>query len=90
MNLYLITTDEGPRCPLSGRRQHYECYDEAVVCAGSDEEAASIHPSGKGADKWGSWASGWCERPDQVKVELIGTAASHVKRGVVLASFCAG
>jgi len=91
MNLYLISQDANDR---------YDTYDSAVVCCGTEEEARMIHPAG---DQWHgdgiateeAWDGkernygSWCDA-EYVKVELIGVAAPHIKRGVVIASFNAG
>jgi hypothetical protein len=64
----------------------YDTYDSAIVCAKSEDEARHTHP-GAG---WGELSATWCNSPDQVTVELIGTAAPGTRQGVVLASFNAG
>lgn len=37
-------------------------------------------------DKWGTWTNDL----SKIKVEYLGEAEPHLKRGVVVASFCAG
>ena len=81
----------------------YDTYDSAVVCAESEDAARLIHPGDQSEwyakhqpDKpppnpWPSGGSGtWADRPDQVQVKCIGTAAPDIKPGLVLASFNAG
>jgi hypothetical protein len=78
----------------------YDMYDSAVVIASSEEEARTIHPNGDNRwdeeeDSWNpnSSYSGPClswGRPDQVTVELIGTASSGEIGDVVVSSFNAG
>jgi hypothetical protein len=79
MNLYLIEQEAN---------NAYDTYDSAVVAADTEEEARNIHPGGKwpqaGSRNW-TWTG-----PENVKVRLIGIAASDVERGVVCASFNAG
>ena len=84
MNLYVIRQSVNNR---------YDTYDSAVVIAQSEEEAKTIHPDGS---RWidGAWtgsfcASTWC-KPEQVRVELIGTSSSGASGTVVISSFNAG
>ena len=68
----------------------YDTFSDAIVCAASEEEARNIHP-GWGTDPWREDTYGtWCKSPDQVKVEYIGEAASHLVKGVICSSFHAG
>ena len=68
----------------------YDTYDSAVVAAKSEDDARKIHASGDD-DHWKhDWNHTWADKPEQVDVELIGTALRGTKRGVVLASFNAG
>ncbi len=62
----------------------YDTYDSAVVFANDEMEAVSIHPNGNN-----DWDGTWVNSSD-VKVELIGTAKSGSKKGVICASFNAG
>ena len=64
----------------------YDTYDSAIVCAKSEDVARHTHP-GAG---WGELSTTWCKSPDQVTVELIGTAAPGTRQGVMLSSFNAG
>ena len=70
----------------------YDCYDSCVVAAESEETARLIYPDAK---KDGSWASDeqaieqWTT-PENVEIELIGTAAFGIQKGVICASFNAG
>ena len=84
MNLYKIsqTSNAG-----------YDTYDSAIVCAETEAAAKVIHPGGDDEGVPATWPgeyTSWCQTIDQVKVELIGTAAPGVTQGVVLASFRAG
>jgi hypothetical protein len=65
----------------------YDTYYSAIVCAKSEDEARNIHP---GDCDWGNPYTSWCNSPDQVTVEPIGTAAPGTRQGIVLASFNAG
>jgi hypothetical protein len=67
----------------------YDTYDSAIVCAKDEEEARNIHPEDRDWD-YPPYSSTWCNSPDQVTVELIGTAAPGTRQGVMLASFNAG
>lgn len=83
MNLYRIwqTTNQND----------YDYFSAAIVAAESEEDARLIHPTAAGSS-WGSnknlvecWA-----KPEDVRVELLGTAKKGTKAGVIQASFCAG
>ena len=76
MNLYKISQD---------KNNGWDTYDSAIVCAASEDEARLINPEGG----WTTYSS-WCQSPDDVTVELIGTAVEDTNRGIVLASFNAG
>jgi hypothetical protein len=78
MKLYRISQTQNP---------NYDTYDSAIVCADSEEQARNINPEG---DRWGERWSAWCKTPDDVSVELIGTALDDAEPGIVLASFNAG
>jgi hypothetical protein len=67
----------------------YDTYSDLVVCTESEEEARNIHPAQWSENPWND-SSTWCRSPDQVKVEYIGEAASHLEKGIVCASFHAG
>lgn len=81
MNLYLISQTEN---------NGYDTYDSAVVAAETPEDAARIHPDGSGSLSWGQSFGTWAKRPENVKVELIGTATEGTRAGVICASFNAG
>lgn len=78
MNLYLLTQDK-----VLG----FEVYVSAVVCAESEEEAKTIHPSGDDiivgthSIEWGD--DEWPEDLEDIQAKLIGTAAANIKKGVV-------
>jgi hypothetical protein len=57
----------------------YDEYDSIVIAAKTAQEACSVHPGG---DAW--------QKPEDLKVELIGKAIKGSKQGIVLASFNAG
>ena len=63
----------------------YDTYDNAVVCAETEDDAKRINPSGE----WDDWNMSWCDIKD-VKVELIGIAIEGSKKGIICASFNAG
>ena len=74
------------------RRPDYPDFDEysdAVVCAESAEDAATIHPDNCSdvvtEDPGGTWI-----KLSDVIVDEIGIAADRVKRGVIVSSFRAG
>ena len=70
----------------------YDTYSDAVVAADTRTEARHIHPSGTGPQyRDGAWWPGdtWA-LPEQVKVELLGTAKKDTKAGVICSSFHAG
>lgn len=84
MNLYLISQDEN---------NGYDTYDSAIVCAENKNEAKKILPNSE--SEWpeqgqASFMYNWASSPKNVKAELIGKAASNIKKGLVLASFNAG
>lgn len=70
----------------------YDTYDSAIIAAESEHDARYTYPSeyhdeprpwnGRITDNY----SNWCDA-EYVIVELIGTAAPHVKPGVILGSF---
>lgn len=75
-NLYLIWQEE---------KDDYDTFDSAIVCADDEDEARNTLPS-----QYSSWGDDWCSSPELVTVELIGTAATDIDKGVVLASFTPG
>ena len=77
MNLYKISQTENTG---------YDTYDSAIVAAPDEKSARETNPNGRifaAADLGNAWVSS----PDQVEVELIGTAAPGIQAGVILASF---
>ena len=70
----------------------YNTYDSAVVCAESEEEARMMHPAKFSYDDYEEWDgkdeefSTWCAAKD-VQVEIIGTAANNLPKGIVIASY---
>lgn len=59
----------------------YDTYDSAVVCSKNENDARNTHfPS---SDY--TWTI-----PENVKVELIGTADKEIKEGIIVSSFNAG
>ena len=79
LNLYYLSQND---------ETGYDTYDSCVVAAVDEEAARHIHPGG---GEWDTMFGGtWARYPNKVKVEFIGVAASHVKPGVVCASFNAG
>lgn len=81
MNIYKIS---------QSINNNYDTYDSAVVIAASVEEARNTLPSPTAYfATLGHWDT-WAESPDQVEVELIGTALEGSVPRVVCASFNAG
>ena len=80
------------------KRIRHDMFDSAVVIASSEEEARTIHPDNEA--RWDQekerWFNGYYSsddtwgKPDQVSVELIGTARPGSSSGVVVSSFNAG
>jgi hypothetical protein len=85
MKIYKISQDEN--CG-------YDTYDSAVVIALDEDHARNINPSGgklMTKKDWDYEFSAWARKPENVKVELIGSASScEVDAGVICASFNAG
>lgn len=75
MNIYLIE---------QGINTSYGSYDAAVVAAETAKQAANIHPIG--TELQGNRHDTWACSVDDVKVTLLGTAASGVTAGVIIAS----
>lgn len=75
MNLYLLE---------NLRKFDYDAYESAVVCARSLEEAVEINPAPYPSDSW------WPTNPAEIKVTLLGTARSDLKKGVICSSFYTG
>lgn len=67
----------------------YDTFDACIVAAENEQEARLIRP-GQGDWDRATYGGTWARRPENVKVEFIGVAASSVKPGIVLASFNAG
>ncbi len=71
----------------------YDTYDSAVVAAKSENIARNINPSNGNPmteKNWSDQWSEWCDSPEKVTVELIGTAVKGAKEGIICASFNAG
>ena len=85
LKLYLLTRN---------REWDYDEFDSLVVAAKSPKDAIKIGPDGKDID-WNvprmeqSCSSHW-EKPGNIVIECIGTAAKSLKRGCVHSSFRAG
>ena len=79
LNIYLCSQDEN---------DGYDTYDSFVGAFENEEEARNTNPDGEDMrlDTW----CGWCKRPSDVTVKLIGVAANGVEKGVITASFNAG
>jgi hypothetical protein len=86
MNLYLISQTIN---------NDYDTYSDAVVAAEDELRAKQIHPCGQ---IWGEgWRSDlrhswfdWAKTPEEVQIQLIGTAIDGTKEGVICASYHAG
>jgi hypothetical protein len=69
----------------------YDTYDSSVVIAPDEETARNMNPSTGAQLDWSKMQySGWCYKPDQVYVELIGTAVKGMRCDVIVASFNSG
>lgn len=81
LNIYRISQEEN---------DYWDTYDSAIVAALSEEEAKTIHPCYYDAN-WKDPNGGqtWTH-PKNIKVELIGKAAPHIEKGIILTSFNAG
>ena len=66
----------------------YDVWDSAVVAAETETQAQNTHPGEY--EKWETNYPSWATKPENVKVELIGDAASNIEAGVIVASFNAG
>jgi len=77
LRLYLLT-------PSKGTLKGGDFYQGAVVAARNIFEARYIHPNGK--EPWAP-SSDWVKSPEQVEVELLGTALPRTQKGVILADF---
>ena len=67
----------------------YDTYDSAVVAAETELEARHIVPGDDGWEEKSSYPS-WATKPENVSVQLIGTALAGTLPGVIVASFNAG
>jgi len=82
MKLYLLTQSEN---------RGYDTYDSCVVCAESEEDAKTIHPSECRRDKpWEYKWDEWATSPDKVECQELGESNDEQERGLILASFNAG
>lgn len=86
LNLYLIQQSQN---------NGYDTYDSAVVAAVDEKRAAEISPSGVLWDEekqvYGKYAFfDWCNHPEHVSVQRIGTTEPGTKEGVICSSFNAG
>ena len=66
----------------------YDTYNSVVVAAKTEQEAKQILPNEYLS--WDSAGQSWAYKPEEVSAELIGTAISGTKEGVILSSFNAG
>jgi len=79
-NLYLVSQTAN---------DNYDTYDSFVVCATSEEEARSFHPSGAAA--WNDRYPTWCAFPNEAVATFIGIAHPKFNVGdVVITSYNAG
>lgn len=81
MKLFLITHDQAT--------PKWDYYDSAVVAAKDEHAARHTHPS-EDNDRWNLNRGEWCEYPEMVTAQLLGTAIKGTKAGVICASFNAG
>ncbi len=63
-----------------GQKDYYDYFDSILVCAKSKADALKIK-----TNEHGDWAE-----PENIKVDLIGTAKRGQKRGIIISSFNAG
>lgn len=73
---------------LSQTQNEQHCaIDQLVVVARCVADARQIDPaSGNPIEDWAEVAGYWCNAPEHVNVELLGTAAPHVAYGIVVIS----
>lgn len=76
MNLYKISRTDNV---------NYDEYISCVVAASSPQEAVWIHPSEVGEVTPEVFSNGWAD-PVHLKVEFLGVAAPHIKKGVIVTS----
>jgi hypothetical protein len=76
MNIYRIAADTG---------REYDYYAEAVVCAETAEQAATLHPDAGGTIPCEDNKT-WVNDPRDVHVELLGKAFL-TERQVIVANF---
>jgi hypothetical protein len=69
MNIYKISQDQVT---------HMAAYQVAIVAAENEEDARLIHPDPHNEDNW-------CDSPNKVNVELLGTAIDSIKSGIIYA-----
>jgi hypothetical protein len=87
MKIYVLSQDQNVS---------YDTYDSVVVAAEDEESAKRIHPDYTLGDNWkDNWDEdeeySWCNSPDDVKVELVGTyEGTKTEPHVILSSFNAG
>ncbi len=76
VNLYRLTQND-----VTG----FDTYSNVIVAAYTVGQAAHIRPDGR---LWGEERDfpEWTDHPENVKVELIGQAADHIKDGDILCS----
>lgn len=68
------------------QRTGYDCYDSAIVCAYTEEDAKKIPPCCSSC-----WGDSWAKTPKKVKAVLIGIAAEDIEEGeVIISSYNAG
>ncbi len=82
---------------VSRARHTYDEYDAFVCCASTEREARLIHPHGEHGYDWdgeewsGTGSTSWPDRPEDLRVTFVGTAAPDIAAGtVVIASYNAG
>jgi len=87
MNLYHLKRTYEYRC-------NHDIFYSAIVVAENEAEARLVHPK-----NWNEWheddytadSDMYWPDPDELEVELLGTAATHLKAGtVILAEFAEG
>jgi len=85
INIYLLTQSDNTG---------YDTYDSMIVQAKNEKEARIIHPNDTLNNNY-NWAldynyNDWTNKPENVKVKLIGKTIKSTKTKILLTSFNAG
>ena len=88
MNLYLIKPK--PSKSDDDDDPGYDTYSAAIVCAASEADAKRIHPSPRNYDDSTWTQDNWAKSPEDVTVQLIGTAHESIEPGIVMSDYFEG